>query len=244
MGWAARLDLGPESFYRCGTMKSSFPLRLVLLTLPLAPLALVPGCGGSSSSIFDLDGGDDASSGGGGGNEAGGGGGDASGGGGSDAPSGADGGNVASADAGAGDAGGGGQDASSHDASSHDAATSCQAAGGTCVPVIPGACVGGTVLPNSCGPGVGVECCLSGMADGGGGPFACGSLTCDGTKEYCQVSEGGAVKPDGGGNVSYACQPIPASCAADVTCSCIQNQVHAQQCSESGGDVTVTFQFP
>ncbi|HEY2518112.1 MAG TPA: hypothetical protein VGI39_44890 [Polyangiaceae bacterium] len=225
-------------------MKPLLALRLALLAAPLASLIVVPGCGGSSSSILDADGGDLTESGAGNGTEAGSGGGAEAGGGGMDAQSGTDSGS-STPDASNGGDGSGGQDASSgHDASSPDAATSCQAAGGTCVPVVPGACVGGTVLPNACGPGIGVECCLQGASDGGGGSFACGSLTCDGTSEYCQVSEGGVVKPDGGANVSYACQAIPASCTNDVTCSCIQAQVHAQQCSESGGDVTVTFQFP
>jgi hypothetical protein len=37
---------------------------------------------------------------------------------------------------------------------------------------------------------------------------------------------------------------IPASCAQDHSCACIKAAVSAQQCTESGGGVTVTFQYP
>jgi hypothetical protein len=55
-------------------------------------------------------------------------------------------------------------DGSTHtDGSAHDASTTCVAAGGTCVALVPGACANGTVgsaTMYSCGPGIGDECCL------------------------------------------------------------------------------------
>jgi len=81
------------------------------------------------------------------------------------------------------------------------------------------------------------------------GTFACGSLSCDPTKTYCQISEGGAALPDGGAKVSVACIPIPATCddSNTATCACVQalQGVGGCPCKEGAkGQVTVTCQYP
>ncbi len=132
-----------------------------------------------------------------------------------------------------------------------DGGTTCVAAGGQCVALTPTSCAGGTVLDATkypCGTGLGVECCLPAPVDGGHpGPFACGqALVCDGRTQICHIYEGGAVRPDGGVRIEYACEPIPASCAQpmDVTCTCIKEATSTQLCSSSNGDVTVTTLAP
>ncbi len=76
---------------------------------------------------------------------------------------------------------------------------------------------------------------------GSGKSFPCGSnLSCDSATQYCKIGEGGpCCAPP-----SYSCESIPASCSKDHTCACIKTAVGAQQCTESGGGVTVTFQYP
>ncbi len=71
--------------------------------------------------------------------------------------------------------------------------------------------------------------------------FACGdSLTCNSANQYCKVATGGpCCSPP-----SYSCEPIPAACAGDYSCQCIQTAVSAQECDETGGGVTVTFLYP
>jgi hypothetical protein len=74
-----------------------------------------------------------------------------------------------------------------------------------------------------------------------GVPFPCGaSLTCDSATQYCKVAEGGpCCNPP-----SYSCESIPPACTQDASCGCIQAAVSGQDCSESGGGVTVTFLYP
>jgi hypothetical protein len=78
----------------------------------------------------------------------------------------------------------------------------------------------------------------------GKGPFACGAMSCDAATQYCKIGEGGAGGPDGGANASYSCEPLPAACAADHTCTCVDKAVGGQLCSEKGGTLTVTFEYP
>jgi hypothetical protein len=72
-------------------------------------------------------------------------------------------------------------------------------------------------------------------------PFACGNggATCPGT-QVCKIGEGGAV----GSSPSYTCVDYPAQCASMHTCDCVKTNLGAMQCSESGGNVTVTFLYP
>lgn len=72
-------------------------------------------------------------------------------------------------------------------------------------------------------------------------PFACGNggATCPGT-QVCKIGEGGAV----GTSPSYTCVDYPAQCASMHTCNCVKTGLGAMQCSENGGNVTVTFLYP
>lgn len=78
-----------------------------------------------------------------------------------------------------------------------------------------------------------------------GAVFACGSASCDPATQYCQVDEPGMPGP-----TSYSCQPIPAACAQQHTCSCIEMMTAGQclgcasTCSDSGGGVTLTYGHP
>ena len=74
-------------------------------------------------------------------------------------------------------------------------------------------------------------------------PFACGTVGCDPTTTYCQVTTGGPVLEDGGGNGYFYCPPLPSSCTpgAAATCACVQTDDGIGcGCVESGGEVTVT----
>ena len=73
------------------------------------------------------------------------------------------------------------------------------------------------------------------------GPFACGNegATCPGT-QVCKIGEGGAV----GTSPSSSCVDYPAQCASMHTCNCVKTGLGAMQCSENGGNVTVTFLYP
>jgi hypothetical protein len=74
-----------------------------------------------------------------------------------------------------------------------------------------------------------------------GGSFPCGdSLTCDSATEYCKVGVGGPCCPP----PSYSCEPIPGVCSQDRSCACIGPAVGGQLCDDSGGGVTVTFEYP
>lgn len=74
-----------------------------------------------------------------------------------------------------------------------------------------------------------------------GEAFACGeTLECNSATEICKIGMGGPCC----GPPSYSCELIPAKCANDYTCACIQDAVGAQQCDELGGGVTVTFLYP
>ncbi|MEB2312872.1 MAG: hypothetical protein OZ921_08800 [Sorangiineae bacterium] len=71
--------------------------------------------------------------------------------------------------------------------------------------------------------------------------FACGSeLSCDSATQYCSIASGGpCCNPP-----RYSCEPVPAACKNDVTCGCIEAEVGAQECSDSGRGVTVHFLYP
>jgi hypothetical protein len=49
---------------------------------------------------------------------------------------------------------------------------------------------------------------------------ACGPLTCV-TGEACVESNNGAPPPDGGAPTMHACVVVPAACAAQPTCECL-----------------------
>ncbi len=97
------------------------------------------------------------------------------------------------------------------------------------------------------------RCVLTGPGQGSdsGTPFACGGqgLTCNPALEYCEITEGGAISPDGGVPVRAACEAFPPQCATGSTlvaevCGCL-NGIAPGQCSTDGaGDITITLQVP
>ncbi len=109
-------------------------------------------------------------------------------------------------------------------------------AGGPCGDGGPLLCKG---PPPGCQAVGGGPSCINGVpqcptivcgAQDAGGPsfFPCtaGGLStdCDATTQYCQITEGGPIQPDGGTPASAACLPIPAACAAmtgAAECACL-----------------------
>ena len=75
--------------------------------------------------------------------------------------------------------------------------------------------------------------------DSGGG-FACGSSVRCSDTQVCKIGMGGAVNTPN----SYTCVDYPSQCSSMHTCACAKTALGAQQCTESGGDVTVTFLYP
>jgi hypothetical protein len=73
----------------------------------------------------------------------------------------------------------------------------------------------------------------------------CGTKTCDGVTEYCLHGAGGVMTPDGGGSTYFACNPIPAACATNHTCACLQsNSGSAGSCTEKGGKLDLDVPLP
>lgn len=98
-------------------------------------------------------------------------------------------------------------------------------------PAGPATCEGGQWrCGGAAAPGCSGTSCVSQTA----GPFACGPRTCAGS-EYCEVQPGGVGSSDGGSDTSYACIPIPSSCAATPTCACIEA---SDPCPFQGGTCT------
>jgi hypothetical protein len=88
-------------------------------------------------------------------------------------------------------------------------------------------------------PGEGPQCNpLDGGPDASpsvdGGNFACGSSTCDSTVQYCDEEDNGAT-------TTYTCRAIPASCAKDRTCTCIE-PIESPACSAAPGLPTCFMQ--
>jgi hypothetical protein len=87
-------------------------------------------------------------------------------------------------------------------------------------------------------------------SDGGrdAGGFACGPYSCDVATEFCYEAGGGAVRPDGGSNFTYACNPIPAHCQPDPTCACVvaaDAGTHGCPCSvQPGGALLAACLYP
>ena len=87
-------------------------------------------------------------------------------------------------------------------------------------------------------------------SDGGrdAGSFACGPYSCDVATEFCFEAGGGAVRPDGGSNFTYACNPIPAQCQPDPSCACVvaaDAGTHGCPCSvQPGGALLAACLYP
>jgi hypothetical protein len=79
--------------------------------------------------------------------------------------------------------------------------------------------------------------------------LTCGEEVCDGATQYCEVSLPGeppdtaSPPPD-----NTACMTLPAACAADVTCACLETAGTLQGFGMCQGDastgLTVTFAYP
>ena len=78
-----------------------------------------------------------------------------------------------------------------------------------CMLFLVAACGGST---NAGGGGKG-PCDESGSC----GPFACGSMTCDGATQYCLDSYTEGMSDD-----VYTCEPLPAACKDQQTCACVE----------------------
>lgn len=69
------------------------------------------------------------------------------------------------------------------------------------------------------------------------GQFACGSLVCNLSTQYCQVTTSDvAGTPDG-----FTCLSLPATCTAGADCTCLAGAACASTCTkETDGHLTVT----
>jgi hypothetical protein len=66
--------------------------------------------------------------------------------------------------------------------------------------------------------------------------FACGTMSCQAPKQACTNSQPIGTLP------TYSCADIPSACVGNVTCSCVQSALGANQCSETNGEFTLTRQ--
>ncbi|MFO0666781.1 MAG: hypothetical protein U0174_22715 [Polyangiaceae bacterium] len=85
----------------------------------------------------------------------------------------------------------------------------------------------------------------AGRLKGDAGP-ACGTTTC-GPDQYCKEASGGAQRPDGGSNQSYACEPVPANCInANVpTCACVAaNGAGGCLCTDGANGPSIKCLYP
>lgn len=73
--------------------------------------------------------------------------------------------------------------------------------------------------------------------DAGNGEFACDNATCKKT-QICRIASGG------GSPTTASCIAVPTACASKRTCACVKSDLGAQLCSETDGDITVTFEYP
>ena len=139
--------------------------------------------------------------------------------------------------------------ASSVDGAARDAAREGASADASCLaPTVGAACAAGEVACQptdpccagylwACGPSThvwekaGLGCACINPVDSGAdadaakgedaGPFACGPRTCS-SGAYCTDTTPGVRLADGGAPPdSFACSPVPASCATTPTCACI-----------------------
>lgn len=137
---------------------------------------------------------------------------------------------------------GGGDGGGKHDGSSGD--------GGACVhPVLDESC---TTSQKVCGQvGQGNPCCDAAWRciDGKWQSLAadcaceetitCGDKTCT-AGQYCQVQPPGIALEDGGvPPTSYECVNVPAACAGNDTCACLENSPPClvASCTDSNGEV-------
>jgi hypothetical protein len=74
---------------------------------------------------------------------------------------------------------------------------------------------------------------------GGGSSFACGTSSCN-NSQVCKTTEGGAYPS----KTTTACVDYPTQCGSTHTCACVKQALSASTCTESKGNVTVTFLYP
>ena len=111
-------------------------------------------------------------------------------------------------------------------------------------------CAGAPPSSPACTAG---KCVVTGPGQGldAGTPFPCGTagLNCNPATQYCSITEGGAIQPDGGVAYHAGCETIPAQCAnnrpvAANVCGCLQSVTSGQCTSDGAGDLTVTIAVP
>ncbi len=77
----------------------------------------------------------------------------------------------------------------------------------------------------------------------GASTFACnGGLSCEVGAQVCRHVNGGPIVADAA--VNDSCVAVPASCASNLTCACLESALDAQQCSEAGGGFSVVVLVP
>lgn len=92
----------------------------------------------------------------------------------------------------------------------------------------------GVVHSNQCdASAAGVDVDASGSCPTTPGQFACGFRTCDVANQYCERG----VSDIGGEPDSFICKPLPTSCGATPTCSCVTQEPCGSFCdpTPSGG---------
>jgi hypothetical protein len=75
--------------------------------------------------------------------------------------------------------------------------------------------------------------------------LVCGSLVCNGSTEFCSEIGGGAQPLDGGSNLNFTCNPIPAACQTTPTCDCITKAENLTcPCTDTPSGVMIQCLFP
>jgi hypothetical protein len=76
--------------------------------------------------------------------------------------------------------------------------------------------------------------------------FGCGPSTCDALTQFCDHGSGGVALPDGGTNQRWECKTLPAACAQDRSCTCVQADPSSkgELCNVSDGHVQVEHLYP
>lgn len=158
---------------------------------------------------------------------------------------------------GEGDAGHHGDAAQSGDAGACGAAEVCCGLDSTgCMTDLGNAVCGATGWTCPSGETASAGCpryCI-GMSMDGGAPdvgttgtlFSCGTggPQCDSATQYCFIVEGGAMLPDASPNRTGNCDAVPSSClGASLSCACLM-QSAAGQCTDVGGEITMTVFAP
>jgi len=73
-----------------------------------------------------------------------------------------------------------------------------------------------------------------GVTFNGGGPFLCNDCICDGTLNFCELTDAGAAADAaeaGACPKASGCQPIPIGCLPKPTCTCLESALGGCTCT-------------